>query len=201
MDTLPIAADGRFPFGRRLQLAFLVKDMDAALATWTEKLKVGPFVVFEHALGSRHFIHRGERSPVDFSLALSYVGETQIELICQRNDAPSIYSEAMPAGGEGAYAHHIAFWPDDMQAAWRDLTSQGFEERASIRSPSGDVDVYYFASPASLGVMLEIVPMNSARRIYFSKIKALCEKPTADRRVLRFRDKDEFLASIRAQGD
>jgi hypothetical protein len=200
MDAIPVGEDGRFILGRRLQLAYLVKDMDKALETWTEKLKVGPFVVFEHALGNRQFIHRGERSPVDFALALSYVGETQIELICPWNDAPSIYSEAMPQGADGACAHHIAFWPEDMEAARRDLIEQGFEERASIRSQTGDVDVYYFSSPASLGVMLEIAPMNSARRVYFSKIKALCERPTADEKILRFRDKDEFMASIAAGG-
>jgi len=196
MNAAPPGTDGRFSLGRKLQLAFLVKDMDAALELWTEKLNVAPFVVFEHALGSRHFIHRGERSPVDLSLALSYVGETQIELICPRNDAPSIYSEALQHGIESARAHHIAFWPDDLASAWRELTCKGFEEVASIRSPAGEVDVYYLSSPASLGLMVEIVPMNSARRIYFSKIKALCEQPAIDRKVLRFRDKDEFLSSI-----
>lgn len=179
-----------------MQLAFLVKDMDAALELWTEKLNVGPFVVFEKAMGSRHFIHRGQRSPVDLSLALSYVGETQIELICPRNDAASIYSEAVQPGAGGGGPHHIAFWPDDMAAAARELKSQGFEEVASIRSPAGEVDVYYFSSPPPLGLMLEIVPMNSSRREYFSKIKSLCEKSSVDNKVLRFRDKDDFLSAI-----
>jgi hypothetical protein len=188
-----------FFFGRRMQLAFLVSDMDAALEMWTEKLKVGPFVVFEQALGSRHFIHRGERSPIEFSLALAYVGDTQIELICQKNDAPSIYSEARKKGLVDGGAHHIAFWPDDMAAAHRELTASGFEEVASIRSPAGDVDVYYFSSPPSLGLMVEIVPMNSARRIYFSKIKALCEQSAGSQKPLRYRDKDEFLSALETQ--
>jgi catechol 2,3-dioxygenase-like lactoylglutathione lyase family enzyme len=189
-------ADDRFFLGRKMQLAFLVGDMEAALKLWTETFQAGPFVVFEQALGSRHFIHRGQRSPVDFALALSYVGDTQIELIFQKNDAPSIYTEAVrDARGNGG-AHHIAFWPDDMPAAFRKLTAQGFEEVASIRSPAGEVDVYYMQSPGELGVMLEIVPMSSARRVYFSRIKELCERPDAGQRVYRFKDKDHFLSSI-----
>ncbi|AZG08229.1 hypothetical protein EGT29_10225 [Pigmentiphaga sp. H8] len=190
-------AVGPFYFGRRLQLAFLVDDMDEAIELWTDKLKVGPFVVFEHALGDRQFVHRGQASPVDFSLALSYVGETQIELICQNNDAPSIYTEGRKAG-PGGVAHHLAFWPDDMGAAYRELTSNGFEEVASIRSPAGEVDVYYLGSPPSLGLMVEIVPMNEARRVYFSQIKALCEQPGGSQAPLRFRDKYHFLSVLEA---
>ena len=196
MDVTSPSIDGRFPLGRKMQVAFLVEDMDEALALWTEKLGVGPFVVFEHSLGKRDFIHRGQRSAAHISLALSYVGEAQIELICQRNDAPTIYTEALSKGFAFGGTHHIAFWPDDMQAAWRQLTAQGFEEVASIRSATGEVDVYYFGSPPGLNVMLEIVPMTSARRVYFSKIKALCEQPSIDRKIMRFQDKDDFLNSL-----
>lgn len=201
METVSVGAGSQFFLGRRMQLAFLVRDMDAALEVWTERLKVGPFVVFEQALGNRHFIHRGARSPVDFSLALSYVGDTQIELICPKNDAPSIYTEAMRTGVGGAMAHHIAYWPDDMEAARRELTAKGFEEVASIRSPSGDVDVYYFSAPTELGLMVEVAPMNSARRVYFSKIKELCEQPGGSQKALRFKDKEHFLSSMAAKAN
>jgi catechol 2,3-dioxygenase-like lactoylglutathione lyase family enzyme len=183
-----------------MQLAFLVKDMDEALELWTNKLGVGPFVVFEQSLGKRHFVHRGERSPADIALAISYVGDTQIELICQKNDAPSIYTEAFQKGFTSGAVHHIAFWPEDMDSAWRELKAQGFEEVASIQSPTGDVDVYYFSSPPALAPMLEIVPMNSARRVYFSQIKALCERSAGNQKALRFRDKDHFLSTIESQG-
>jgi len=196
LNTVPAGFDGPFFLGRKLQLAFLVKDMEAALEVWTDKLKIGPFVVFEHALGDRHFVYRGKRSPVDLSLALSYVGETQIELICPKNDAPSIYTEVMHEGFGGGAAHHIAFWPNNMEAARLDLVSKGFEEIASICSPTGEVDVYYFKSPPALGLMLEVVPMNSARRVYFSQIKALCEQASGSQKALRFRDKHDFLKSI-----
>jgi hypothetical protein len=188
--------DKSFYFGRKVQVAYLVEDMNAALDVWTERLKVGPFVVFEQALGSRHFIHRGERSSMQFSVALSYIGDTQIELICQTNDGPSIYTEAKQRGLVEGGVHHIAFWPDDMDAAHRELTASGFEEVASIRSPTGEVDVYYFSSPAPLGVMLEIVPMTSGRRIYFSKIKALCEQAGTSQKALRYKDKDHFLSAL-----
>ena len=196
-----IPNSNRYLFGRKMQVAFLVKDMDEALALWTEKLGVGPFVVFEHSLGKRDFIHRGKKSPVDIALALSYVGDTQIEFICQNNDAPSIYTDAVKNGFQYGGVHHMGFWPDDLDLAWKELTARGFEEAATIRSPEGQVDVYYFQSPPPLGPMLEIVPMNSARRVYFGKIKSLCERATVEQKVLRFKDKDEFLASLEKQGN
>jgi len=199
MERADVGATPYF-LGRRMQLAFLVKDMDAALELWSDKLKIGPFVVFEKAIGSRHFFHRGQRSPIDFSLALAYVGETQIELICQNNDAPSMYTEAWGNGmGAGGGPHHIGFWPDDMEAAARELKEQGFQELDSIRSPSGEVDVYYFSSPPSLGLIVEVVPMNSARRVYFGEIQALCERAKGSQKALRFQDKDHFLKYIAEQ--
>ena len=179
-----------------MQLNFLVKDMDAALTLWTEKLGVGPFIVFDQALGNRRFIHRGAESPVDMAVALSYVGDTQIELICQRNDAPSIYTEAFQAGLPDGGVQHIAFWPDDIHVAARELKARGFEEIASIRSIAGEVDVFYLSSPQPLAPMLELVPMTSARRVYFGKIKSLCEQSSIERPVLRFKNKDDFLQSI-----
>ena len=188
----------RYFLGRRMQLAFIVSDMEQAIDVWTHTLKVGPFVIFEHAMGDRHFMYRGERSPVDLALALSYVGDTQIELICPHNDAPSIYSDAMRKGLSGAMAHHMAFWPDDMDAARRELTRKGFNEVATIQSPAGEVDVYYFSSPAALGLILEIVPMNSSRRTYFGQIQAQCESADASQAPQRYRDKNHFLEVLAA---
>src|SRR5687768_15861881 len=133
--------------GRRMQVNHLVRNMDAALALWTEKLGIGPFVVFEQSLGDRHFIHRGKRSPVNMSVAISYVGDTQVELISQQNDAPSIYTEAFQNGFVDGGVHHVAFWPHDLHGAARELKTRGFEEVASIRAPTGEVDVFYFGPP------------------------------------------------------
>ncbi|MNL50474.1 hypothetical protein D3C87_1734930 [compost metagenome] len=76
-----------------MQLAFVVPDLDEALHFWTAKMKVGPFVVIEDAMGDRRFLHRGAVSPVEIRLAFSYIGDTQIEVISPSNQAPSPYTE------------------------------------------------------------------------------------------------------------
>ena len=102
--------------GQKMQLGYVVADLDAALRFWTEALKVGPFVVIEDSLGDRRFMHRGQPSEVRMSVAFSYFGDVQIEFITQQNSAPSPYTEFLsiaPAGG----LHHLAFWPQDYAQA------------------------------------------------------------------------------------
>ena len=74
------------------QLAYVVKDMDAALKYWVDVLKVGPFYLFEHC-PLRNQRYRGNPSNVDVTLALGNSGALQIELIVQHNDEPSVYKE------------------------------------------------------------------------------------------------------------
>lgn len=176
-----------------LQLSFVVKDLDAALRFWTETMGIGPFVVFEQSLGDRKFVHRGKASDVRMSVALSYRGETQIELITQSNSAPSMYSEFFATGGEGL--QHIAFAAADYEKACRELEALGFEEISSIHTPDGTKNVSYFKGPKHLGVMVELVPMTPARRIYYGRIKSLASSWDGSRPIRRFRDSAEFLAS------
>lgn len=179
--------------GPQLQLSFVVKDIDAALKFWTEQMGVGPFVVFEQSLGNRRFVHRGAVSDVRMSVALSYRGDTQIEIITQSNSAPSMYSEFFETGREGL--QHIAFAADDYELACRRLEEAGFEEISSIQMPDGTKNVSYYSGPKHLGVMVEVVPMTPARRIYYGRIKALADAWDGSRPVRRFRDATEFLAS------
>src|SRR2546425_2558004 len=95
--------------GTRMQLGHVVSDLDAALTYWTEALGVGPFVVLDSSVGDRQFFHRGEPSAVNFSIAISYIGDTMVELITPLNAAPSPYSEFLAQGREGL--HHIGYWP------------------------------------------------------------------------------------------
>ena len=81
-------------------------------------------------MGTHYFIHRGQRSPVDITLALSYLGDTQIELIWQRNDAPCIYTEALQSGFGAGGTHHVAFWPDDLSQAFRELIAREASRRS-----------------------------------------------------------------------
>lgn len=109
--------------GPVMQLAWLPADFDAALRHWTDVMGVGPFFLMEN-IRLQDMRYRGAPTDAVFSLALSYWGGTQIELIRPENDAPSIYS--------GEYAvrdrlHHVCLLVDDIADAYAACAEQGAE--------------------------------------------------------------------------
>jgi catechol 2,3-dioxygenase-like lactoylglutathione lyase family enzyme len=176
-----------------MQIAFVVPSLDQALEFWTRKMGVGPFVVFADAMKDRQFIYRGRQSAVEVSLAFSYVGDTQIELIAQSNAARSPYLDFLGSGRQGA--HHMAYWPEDPESACRDLERVGFEEVVSIQTATGGGIVRYYSGPAHLGLMVEIAPMTPERDAYFSAIQALAQAWDGNRPVRTYASRAGFLAS------
>jgi Glyoxalase/Bleomycin resistance protein/Dioxygenase superfamily len=87
-------------FGKVSQNGYVVRDIAAAMKFWTEVLRVGPFFYIP-AVKSDWFRYRGTDSAVEMSIALANSGDLQIELIQQRNDAPSMYLDFLREHGEG----------------------------------------------------------------------------------------------------
>ncbi|MBY8858675.1 VOC family protein [Nocardia sp. CA2R105] len=179
--------------GERMQVGMIVNDLEQALTFWTEVMDVGPWIVIEQSLGDREFVHRGEVSPVDMSVAFSYIGETQFELIAQNNDAPSAYREFLEEGREGV--QHLAFWPDDYEHACAELERRGFEEVTVVRTADGEKNVSYFAGPPLLGVLIEVIPVTEARRQYVAAMEALARTWDGTRPIRRFASRADFLVS------
>lgn len=179
--------------GKRVQLAFVVPDLDAAMEFWTKTMKVGPFIVIEKSVGDRRVVHRGKDTQMDMSLAFSYLGDIQIELVWQSNSEPSPYKEFLDSGQQGF--HHFAFWPEDFEGTCRHFESSGYSEVCSIYMRDGTRNVAYYDSPKGFGPMVEIVPMTPARMAYFSRIQRLANTWDGSRPVRRYVDRDAFLAS------
>ena len=74
-------------FGNPSQLGYVVRDVRAAMDAWIGH-GVGPWFYFEK-VETDYFRHRGVDSPMQMSVAIANSGDLQIELIQQRNDAPS----------------------------------------------------------------------------------------------------------------
>lgn len=117
-------------FGAVTQNGYVVRDIEAAMRHWVEVLGVGPWFYREHA-PIEDFRYKGEPSQVDVSIALANSGALQIELIQQRNDAPSMYRDFLNAGHEGL--QHLAYWTtrfeDDLARVLRAGYSIGHEGR------------------------------------------------------------------------
>ena len=193
MASLADADGTRNVLGRRIQVSMVVHDLEAAARTWSEHLGVGPWILIEDALEGRTFMHRGHRSDVRMSLALTYSGETQLELITQANDAPSPYREFLDRGHEGV--QHLEFWPDDYVASCAALEGAGFTELSTINLPDGTKNASYYESPASVGVVVALVPMTPHRHSYMSAIERLAATWDGTRHLRRFATRADFLAS------
>ena len=71
------------------------------------------------------------------SIALANSGDLQIELIQQRNDAPSMYLDFLREHGEGL--QHMSYWSTDYQALYDRAIAAGFKvgHEGQIGGPKG----------------------------------------------------------------
>jgi hypothetical protein len=94
-------------FGAVCQNGYIVRDIRAAMDHWVNVMGVGPWYYIDR-VKTDYFRHRGKDSAMEMSVALANSGDLQIELIQQRNDAPSMYKEFLDSGREGL--QHMSYW-------------------------------------------------------------------------------------------
>ena len=116
----------------------MVSDLGLAVETWTRQLRVGPWTIIRNiALQS---VYRGEPSVPLIDIALGYRGDMQIELIEQRNDAPSPHRPYIERGHYGL--HHTAFLSQRIDADVRSAEAAGMQVVCDIHMPMGGRYVY-----------------------------------------------------------
>lgn len=155
--------------GQIAQWGYVVRDVNAGMEHWTRLLGIGPWVLIDD-FSAYEFTHRGQRVDLDIVVALSYFGETQVELIQQRNDAPSPYKEFIDSGREGL--QHFGFWPSDYEATKKALAEAGCKPVYIADPPAADIAAtIYFESPAPFGPMIEISALNTTRAAANERMK------------------------------
>ena len=132
--AMPIALPPKLAaLGTVMQLAFVPRDFDAAMAYWTGTMGVGPFFLWKHVAVDT-LIYRGQSVRPDFSIALAQWGDVQIELIRQDNDAPSVYRD-----WNSNALHHIQLTVESYDEAVAACERAGFslamEGRGLLGSP------------------------------------------------------------------
>ena len=111
-------------FGKVIQTAYVVHDIEPVLRHWIENLGIGPWF-YRELVPLDSFTYRGEPSDLKMSIALSYSGDMQFELIQPRNDAPSAYKDYLQTSGGGQ--HHLGFLADDLDASVQRGRSLGYQ--------------------------------------------------------------------------
>ena len=113
-------------FGPMEQMGFVVDNFDEPIKHWTEKLNVGPFFILEHLdlKDVYYYGKNGEENEIDFSVALAYSGNMQIEFIKQHCDTPSIYNEYV--NNKKNTLHHLCTFTKNIENDIKILESQGY---------------------------------------------------------------------------
>ena len=149
------------------QVAYVVRDLDAALKYWVDVLHVGPFFLFENFVLEDQK-HRGKPANVDLTLALGNSGNVQIELMIQNNpEEPSVYMEFLDAGRIGV--HHFGLMPPDYAAACAHYRELGYEP--AFEGKVAGADLVYFDTVDAIGHFTEFWDNSDVYKNLFATIE------------------------------
>ncbi len=138
--------------GPSMQIAYVPEDFDQALRFWTETMGVGPFFLREHVKLER-VLYKGQETRPDFDMALAFWHGTQIELIRQHNDAPSIYADWARSGRQGV--QHMCVIVEDMAEARAMVADRAGEIVQEVFMPGGMGEAIYVDLGGGPGTMIE----------------------------------------------
>ena len=139
-------------FRETIQIAIVVRDLDATMRTYVHDYGIGPWEIYEFNPGNVTNM-REDGQPVDRSwrLAISHVGQVQWELI-EPLDEESIYARFLAERGAGV--HHVGVVVPDFQG-----TVAAQAERGNGVLLGGDyrgISFAYLATERDIGVITEI---------------------------------------------
>jgi catechol 2,3-dioxygenase-like lactoylglutathione lyase family enzyme len=135
-----------------IQIALVVRDIEATMRTYVEEYDIGPWDVYEFNPETVRDMHEdGEPVERSWRLALAQVGKVQWELI-QPLDEDSIYARYLAAHGEGV--HHVGVAVPSFDATIETLREKG--RGAVFGGEYKGVNFAYLATDEDLGVITEI---------------------------------------------
>jgi methylmalonyl-CoA/ethylmalonyl-CoA epimerase len=123
--------------GRVNHLGVIVDDLDAAIEGFRDRLGL-PL--------SKTEVYAGV-----LDIAFLPCGDTQVELICPRDDGDAA-AEYLREHGPGI--QHVAFEVDDLEAALAELAERGVEPIGEAPRPGADDTIIAFLDPRSFGGIL-----------------------------------------------
>ena len=174
-------------FGRVVQIAYLVEDIDAAMQHWLEQAGLGPWTCFRNIELATEF--DGRNFTLHIHEALAYMGDLQIQLV-QSLDSPETvtpYQDAVRAGNWGV--HHMAFFADDIDATIEHARAQGFERTCAMRDKGG-YRYYYCQSKTMPAVWIEFLESYPDLHTIFREGIAAAENWDGSEPIRNFEYKD-----------
>jgi hypothetical protein len=148
-----------------IQMAYVVQDIHQSMATWVNKLNVGPWFLLDDFTGVDP-LYRGRPTDASVSLAMSFAGHMMIELIQEHKPAPSVYREAIEKHGYGF--HHWGVATNDFDSELEKYRTSGYEVAFHARVPTGG-RVAYMDTTRDLPGMVELIELGAAFDPVFSR--------------------------------
>jgi methylmalonyl-CoA/ethylmalonyl-CoA epimerase len=140
-------------FTETMQVAVVVRDLEATMRTYVHEYGIGPWQIYEFNPDTvTEMVKDGEPAAYAFRLALAMVGTTQWELI-QPLDDESMYAEFLAEKGEGL--HHIALGTPNYAEALDTMLAKG--RRVLQGGFYNGVHFAYLSTDEDLGFITEIL--------------------------------------------
>lgn len=136
--------------GAIVQNAYVVNDLEEAMADWISNLGAGPFFVKRNLALTVNY--RGTDTPLDIDIALAQAGAVQVELIKVNQASNNVYSDTYPDGIRCGF-HHIATFPSSLDNAIAACRNKGYE--LAMELMFGSTRVVYMDTRAHMGCMIE----------------------------------------------
>jgi len=139
-------------FTETIQIAVVVRDLEASMRNYVEGYGIGPWHVYEFNPGTvKDLREDGELVERSWRLAITQVGQVQWELI-EPLDDESIYARFLAEKGEGL--HHIGMAVENYDETIASLAEKG--RHVVLGGEYGGLNFAYLGTDPDLGVITEI---------------------------------------------
>lgn len=154
-----------------VQIAYRVRDLDAACRDWATRVGAGPFLVRRHLpVVARH---NDQPAVYDHSAAFGQWGPVMLELIELHECEPASMREVLGHEAPGQ-VNHFACFVDDLDAASEALVEQGMPLTMALTSSSG-MEVRFHDARHAVGGVLELYEGSEHLRAFYAKVAALAD--------------------------
>ena len=139
------------------QIGYVVKDIDEAVKNYYERFGIGDWKIYTYGPPLLTYMTRnGEPFEYKARIALSYFGESRIELI-QNLEGDTVYSEFIERHGYGV--HHLGIYVSDIQSALCEAQAGGFRPTMEGAGFGLDGDGYfaYLDTDEAFGTTFELI--------------------------------------------
>jgi glyoxalase/bleomycin resistance protein/dioxygenase superfamily protein len=139
-------------FTETLQVAIIVRDLDAAMRTYFDEYGIGPWSVFEFDPDNVSDMRsRGEPVAWSWRLAIAQVGQVQWELV-EPLDGDSIYAQFLAEHGPGL--HHVGVAVASYEDTLAEAARRG--QDVLLGGEYKGIEFAYLTTDDDLGVITEI---------------------------------------------